>query len=338
MHPYHHVNADKRERDHSMVKRTGNHFAKGGAITKEWDEKQDEHDIARGVHAHEKHLHKGQPKTKLKAGGTVEGEHAHHHMGKRARGGHTGKGKHVTNVIVQPQGGGGMHPAMPMGQPMGQPMAAPRPPPPRPAAPPMPSGGGAPMGGAPMGGPPMGVRPPGAMKRGGKVKHRAEGGSADECSEERPERKHGGGVQKMQEVGVPSESLMQSNRGGHVRKRDLGGSAGVPANPTQMSPQQLQRIAQIRQAQRMAAQQGMNGGPRPGGMQGPMGAAQAARMSNPPMQKDGGKVHVKEHHRRARGGHVPDMEAGAGGGEGRIEKTHEYGEGGFKPKKVPLHA
>ena len=32
------------------------------------------------------------------------------------------------------------------------------------------------------------------------------------------------------------------------------------------------------------------------------------------------------------------MEAGAGSGIGRIEKMHECGEGGFKPKKVPLHA
>ena len=66
----------------------------------------------------------------------------------------------------------------------------------------------------------------------------------------------------------------------------------------------------------------------------------APRMQNPsmPMQKRGGEVHVKEHVRRANGGHV-SMEAGAGGGEGRIEKMHEYGSGrGFKPKKVPIHA
>lgn len=36
---------------------------------------------------------------------------------------------------------------------------------------------------------------------------------------------------------------------------------------------------------------------------------------------------------RARGGKVPDMTAGAMSGPGRIEKMHEYGTGGFKPKK-----
>jgi hypothetical protein len=150
--------------------------------------------------------------------------------------------------------------------------------------------------------------------------------------------KRGGGVQKMQEVGVPAESLMQSNRGGKVRKRDVGGSAGVPADPTTMNPQQLQRIAQIRKAQAQARAAQQQGGMRPG-MQGPMSAAQAAGMGNMPMQKSGGEVRVKEHTRRARGGHVPDMEAGAGGGEGRIEKARAYGSGrGFKPKKEPLHA
>jgi hypothetical protein len=350
-HPHHMTAKDHREKAHSLLGRTGherpegemrNHYKSGGGITKAWDEEQDAEDIAKGVHAHESHLHPGKPKTKLKAGGHVEGEHARRHMGKRARGGSTGKGKHVTNVIVAPQGGGaggppgGMRPPMPTAQP---PMQAP---PPRPAAPPPPPPQAGPPPGA--GGPPMGMRPPGAMKRGGGVRHkRARGGEAD-CDEDgdrEPDRRaRGGHVQKMQEVGVPSESLMQANRGGHIRKRDVGGNAGVPSNPTQMNPQQVQQIAQIRKQKMMAEQAAQQGGGRPQ-MQGPMGAAPAARMAgNPgmPMQKRGGEVHVKEHVRRASGGHV-SMEAGAGGGEGRIEKAHEYGSGrGFKPKKVPLHA
>ena len=198
---------------------------------------------------------------------------------------------------------------------------------PRPAAPPQ----GMPPQGMPPQAAPMGMRPPGAMKRGGSIKD-GEGRMNAENNEESDEKRaRGGRTQKMQEVGVPSESLMQSKRGGGLRKREMGGSAGVPANPTQMSPQQLQRIAQIRkaEAQAKAAQKP--------GMEPPMGAATAAGMSGMPTQKRGGEVHVKEHVRRAKGGHVP-MEAGAGGGEGRIEKMRAYGSGrGFKPKKEPLH-
>jgi hypothetical protein len=350
-HPHHESPKEHREKARSMLGRTGNKvphgnmrngYKSGGGITKEWDEEQDAHDIAKGVHAHESHLHKGEPKTKLKAGGHVEGDHARHHLGKRARGGHTGKGgKHVTNVIVAPQGGGAGGPpsGMPVPpRPMPPPAAAA--PPPRPIMPP-------PQGAMPpgAGGPPMGMRPPGAMKRGGGLKHkRARGGEADcDEGEEREERARGGRTQNVREEGsAPWESMMTQKRGGNVRHRDMGGSAGVPADPTQMNPQALQRVAQIRkaQAQQQAMQHGGMGGMGGRPMQPPMSGAQAARMTpgNIAMQKSGGKVHVNEHERRARGGHV-HMEAGAGGGEGRIEKTHEYGSGrGFKPRKVALRA
>ena len=342
-HPYAGSVDNRHERAHKMIERTGHKMARGGPAHS--DAKQDESLIRKAIEEHEDHEHGGKhTKLKFKAGGAVEGEHARHHMGKRARGGRAGKGgKHVTNVIVAPQGGGapggGMRPPMPPPQAM-------QAPPPRPAAPPPPP---PPQGAMPQGagGPPMGgMRPPGAMKRGGGVKHkRARGGEADcDEDEDRGERARGGRTQRVEEAGVPSESLMQANRGGHIRRRDVGGSAGVPSNPTQMSAQQVQQIAQIRKQQAMAkqaqmAQQQGAGGMRPG-MQGPMGAAPAARMAgNPsvPTQKRGGEVHVKEHVRRASGGHV-SMEAGAGGGEGRIEKAREYGSGrGFKPREKPLH-
>jgi hypothetical protein len=35
---------------------------------------------------------------------------------------------------------------------------------------------------------------------------------------------------------------------------------------------------------------------------------------------------------RKHGGSIPHIEAGAGGGEGRLEKMKAYGERGFKPK------
>ncbi len=341
MHPFNHVRGEHHDRAHEALHRSGNkvpHRARGGA-TNHPDAREDAAMIRTAMAEHESHDHPGKPKTKLKFadGGGVDGERGVHHLGKRARGGHAdGKGgKHVTNVIIAPQGGGaggGMRPAMPPGQPM----AAPRPAMP-PAGPP-PGAGGPPMG-PPPGGQPMGMRPPGAMKRGGGVK-RADGGSAEDC-DTRPERKRGGHVTETEEAGKPWQSTMEANKGGKVKKRDMGGSAGLPADPTQLSAQQLQRIAQMRQQQRMAAQQRVPAqGLSSGAMHPATPSAAAARMSPAAMaqQKSGGEVRVKEHTRRARGGHV-HMDAGAGGGEGRIEKMHEYGGSrGFKPKKVPLHA
>ncbi len=223
-HPHAHVNAEKHEKARDLLARTGNrHFARGGALTRDEDERQDEHDIAEGVHEHEANLHRGEKKTKikLKAGGEVEGHAGRHHLGRRARGGATQrKGTHV-NVIVAPQGGGaaGAPPVLPPHPPVAAP-----PPPPRPAMPPPPPPGAGP--GMPP--PGMGARPPGMMKR-------------------------GGGVQKTEEAGKPWEATMQSKRGGRTMKRDLGGPAPAGAQPP--SPQQMQQYQAMRAQQQGNAPQ-----------------------------------------------------------------------------------
>lgn len=177
-------------RANKMIGRAG--YRNGGSVRD--DDAQDRKEIAAAVHKHEKHDHKGEPETKLRSGGHVDGEKGRAHLAKRARGGamsHKGGKSTKVNVIVAPQGGGA-HPV----------------PVPVPVHPP---GAGAPPGAAPMGGPPMGggMAPPGGMPPGGGM---------------------------------------------------------------------------------------------------------------PPMM-------------RKRGGKIPHMEAGAMSGPGRIEKMHEYGEGGFKPAK-----
>lgn len=82
-------------------------------------------------------------------------------------------------------------------------------------------------------------------------------------------------------------------------------------------------------------------GPRPVGAPAPAAAApmpppgaappMGAPMGGRPPGVPGGPM------LRARGGKVPHMDAGAMSGPGRIQKPHEYGEGGFKPKKRMIH-
>lgn len=131
-------------------------YARGGEVAedrqeKTMDQSQDRKAIAAGVHKHESHLHKGQPKTKLANGGMVEG---------RARGGRTDRPKHggktTVNIVMAPPGGGEKQPVpvpIPMRPPGGAAMGPGGPPgmPPRPPMPP--PGAGVPgMAGAPPSG------------------------------------------------------------------------------------------------------------------------------------------------------------------------------------------
>ncbi len=150
------------------------------------DAKQDRKQIAGAVHKHESHLHRGQPKTKLRRGGHVPGEMAKHRPDRRARGGHitedqpddamgnrdvhsarahgghVGKkgGKTVININAGGEGGGGQQAAQAaqvahqQGMQQGMQLGA------RAAAAKLAGAGGAPPPGA--GGPPPGMAPPGA--------------------------------------------------------------------------------------------------------------------------------------------------------------------------------
>lgn len=131
-------------------------YKKGGAVKE---------DVKKGVHEHEKHLHKGEKETKLKlkSGGRAEGRKAEAHLGKYARGGATKakKGGTTVNVVIAPSG---------QQSPQKVPVPVPAP-----------GGGGMPPPRPPMGGPPPGgamMPPPGGggmpphppMKRGGAIK------------------------------------------------------------------------------------------------------------------------------------------------------------------------
>lgn len=179
-HPYAEHRAHHVAKANKMVSGAG--YRDGGHVS---DEEEDKRLVAKGVHAHERHMHKGEKETKLRHGGHVEGEGSKHHLAKRARGGKLGKhkgGTHV-NIIVAPQHEGAPG-ALPIAQPGMHPPMAPRPAMPPPAAmaprPAMPPAAAPGMG---MGMPP---RPPmpmaGAMprKRGGHVPHMDAGAGGGE--------------------------------------------------------------------------------------------------------------------------------------------------------------
>jgi hypothetical protein len=158
------------------------------------------------------------------------------------------------------------------------------------------------------------LRDGGHMEAGKAKKHlakRARGGSTP---------KHKGGVGKVQVIVAPQG----------------GGGGGDAQAAHQQGMQQGAMMGAKAMAQKLGAGAPPGGGggagpPAPAGAPG-AGPAPNAMPARPPMQggapmgggAPGGMM-------RKRGGKV-EMDAGAGGGEGRIEKMHEYGKGGFKPK------
>lgn len=141
--------SDESNHANRQLRRSG--YASGGAVGKS-DAAQDKREIAAGVHAHEKHMHPGQPETKLARGGHVKTPPARTKIEINAGGDQAGKQQAL--AMGRQQG-------MRMGAQMaGAPQMGPRP---APAMPPraMPPGGGAPP-----------IQPSAAgmgVKRGGKV-------------------------------------------------------------------------------------------------------------------------------------------------------------------------
>lgn len=146
--------------------------------------------VATGVHKHESHLHKGEPKTKFADGGAVEGF---------ARGGGANRPKRGGKTVININAGGqpqqdpaanqqqmqmaakaGLQKGVQIGAAMAQRGGPPGGPPPGP--PPGVAGmgpGGPPPGGPPPGGPPPGMMPPpgtGGPPPPGMMPPRAKGG------------------------------------------------------------------------------------------------------------------------------------------------------------------
>lgn len=133
----------------------------GGRIS---DKAQDAKMVADGVHQHEAHLHRSEPRTslKLKGGGKVEGSASKPRLDKFARGGRTKSGPSKINIVIAT--GKDQQP------PQAVPVPAPRPVPVpvnAGSAPMPPPGAMPPIAGAM----PAGAMPPRpGMKRGGAVK------------------------------------------------------------------------------------------------------------------------------------------------------------------------
>lgn len=156
---------EHRDAARSVLKGAG--YAKGGDVS------QDRTMVSRGVHEHERNMHRGMKLTdlQLKRGGKVDGHKSKHRADRKPR----GKAGNKVNIMVN---AAPKDEAAPMSMPKPVPVPVPMKPP---MAGPVPGPGGPPIGampgpGMPPGRPPM-PPPPGMPMRKGGAAHRASGGS-----------------------------------------------------------------------------------------------------------------------------------------------------------------
>jgi hypothetical protein len=306
-HPVHHARAHHESHAKAHVKKAG--YARGGHVEHS-DEHEDREMIDRMV--------KKDALTGKNHGGKVKGGHSKPRMDRVARRadggrthGHKSSSKGVNIIIATGGGEGERQMAFKQGAQVGARMAAPgMGGPPRPPMPP-PGAGGPPPGGPPpgAGGPPPGMggmppRPP--MKRGGRLENRDEWSEKNSHAESpktdwdtvrkqthRVTRASGGRAYPIDAGAGGAKARMEKEkkykRGGRAPHREEGGAtnniSGGGAGKSQIDYN--------------TAVQGLGSRPTQSELailnNAFSGAAGKAR---------GGKVHVREHHRRRAGGRV----------------------------------